>query len=120
MRLSEQLVETWRADGAVAAVDQYHALRERYYGRGAYDFGEPSLSQAGGAMLEAGDFDGAIALLSINQSHFPDSANAWLNLGAAYSSAGRNEQAIAAYEAALVIDPENEAATTRLDELRER
>ena len=120
MRLSEQLMETWAANGSEAAVNQYHALRERYYGRGAYDFGEPSLNDAGHAVLEAGDFSGAVALLAINAELFPQSDNAWTSLGAARIKAGQVDEAVSALERAITLDPDNERAAELLDSLTDR
>jgi hypothetical protein len=34
------------AAGADSAIRAYHTLRDRYYGRDAYDFGEVSLNSA--------------------------------------------------------------------------
>ena len=118
MRLNEQLVETWKANGSNAAVEQYHALHERYYGRGAYDFGEESLNSVGYTMLNGEDFDGAIAVFRANTEKYPESANVWDSLGEAYMKAGRDVEAIEAYQESLALDPENENATEMVEQLR--
>ena len=118
MRLREQLAETWKAEGTTAAVDQYHALYERYYGRGAYDFGEETLNAVGYQFLEAEDTDAAIAMFAINTEKYPESANVWDSLGEAYMKAGRTDEAIESYEKALALDPENENAAKMIEELR--
>src|SRR5690242_5413221 len=38
-QLSEIVPQTYRAKGAAAAAEQYRELRQRFYGRAAYDFG---------------------------------------------------------------------------------
>ena len=118
MRLNEQLVETWKAGGSDAAIERYRELHERYYGRGAYDFGEGSLNAVGYTLLNAEDFDGAIAIFTANTEEFPESANVWDSLGEAYMKSGRDDEAVQAYERSLALDPENENATKMLDQLR--
>jgi hypothetical protein len=61
------------ADGAVAAgadsaVRAYRALRERYYGRAAYDFGEASLNVAAFRLGRERHFTEAFALLDLNEA----------------------------------------------------
>jgi hypothetical protein len=51
------------ADSAVRA---YRALRARYYGRGAYDFGESTLNIAAFRTARAGKPDAGLALLKLN------------------------------------------------------
>src|SRR5258705_297848 len=45
------------AAGSDSAIRTYHALRDRYYGRDSYDFGEPSLNIAAFRLARAGKFD---------------------------------------------------------------
>jgi len=46
MPLEQVIQETATSAGADSAVRAYRALRERYYGRASYDFGEPTLDAA--------------------------------------------------------------------------
>lgn len=118
MRLSDVLIGTWRGAGPDAAVDRYHELHQRYYGRGAYDFGEESLNVVGYAMLEAQEPEAAITFFRINSEMYPDSANAWDSLGEAQMKAGHTQQAIECYEKSLALDPKNDNAARMLEELR--
>ena len=43
----------------------------------------------------------------------PDKAEAWYNKGDALYARGRNEEALAAYDRALAIEPDNAGHTTR-------
>ena len=43
MTLSEELGEQYRMKGLQPAVDRYADLKNKYYGRGAYDFGETAI-----------------------------------------------------------------------------
>jgi tetratricopeptide (TPR) repeat protein len=118
MKLEDVLIAAWKADGAAAAMEQYDELRDRYYGRGAYDFGEASLNAVGYAMLEAGDLDDAVSVLERNRDLFPDSFNAWDSLGEAHMKAGHTEEAIECLQKSLELEPRNRHATQLLEELR--
>ena len=62
------------AVGLDSAVRSYRALRTRYYGRDAYDFGEGSLNVASRRVAQASRFDDALALLALNEEFFPRSS----------------------------------------------
>ena len=52
----EQLIQqTAQTSGADSAARAYRTLRERYYGRAAYDFGEPTLNIAAFRLARAGE-----------------------------------------------------------------
>jgi tetratricopeptide (TPR) repeat protein len=117
MRLTDALLESWSSGGADAALARYHELRDRYYGRGAYDFGERSLNSLGYTLLEKGDTDGAIAVFSTNAEIFPDSANAFDSLAEAHLKAGHVELASEFYRKSLDLDPGNENAAKMLQQI---
>ena len=56
----------------------------------------------------------AIAMLSTSAMAQGDSADSWMNKARAFSQNGSNEDAIAAYESVLKIDPENVTAWSRM------
>lgn len=58
--------------------------------------------------LEAGDAEGAVALLEVAVRQSPESAEAWLALGRAREAAGRESDARAAYRRAAELDPAEE------------
>jgi len=115
--LVEELDVAYAKGGAAAAVERYHELRTRYYGRGGYDFGERSLEEFGGGLLEKHDNDGAVAILKLNAETFPESGDAQETLGDAYSAAGRAELASGAYKKAVALDPHNGEAKAKLEKL---
>jgi len=115
--LGEELDIAYGKGGAGAAVDRYRELRTRYYGRGGYDFGERSLEEFGGGLIEKHDSEGAIAILKLNAENFPDSGDAQESLGDAYASSGRNEAAAVSYRKAVALDPHNGEAREKLDKL---
>ena len=118
MRLEEALAQTYASSGAEDTARQYRELRERYFGRGAYDFGEGALNVIGYQMLGADDTTGAIEIFSINAEVFPESANVWDSLAEAHMKAGDKERAIELYEKVLSLEPEDANAMKMLTELR--
>ncbi|MFQ5528823.1 MAG: c-type cytochrome [Gemmatimonadota bacterium] len=118
MTIEEELAETFRAEGAEAALARYDDLRERFYGRGAYDFGESGLNGLGYELLGAGELDLAVLVFQKNVEQFPESSNVYDSLGEAYMERGDAELAITNYEKSLELDPGNQNAEEKLRELR--
>ncbi|MBT8400478.1 MAG: c-type cytochrome [Rhodothermia bacterium] len=115
--LDDQLMETFSTHGTDAMVDEYAALRERYYGRAAYDFGENSLNALGYALLGQNEVEAAIAVFRLNVEKFSESANVYDSLAEAYMTAGNNRLARIYYEKSLLLDPGNQNAMDKLDEI---
>lgn len=118
MTLGEELGEVYRAEGVDAALDHYAELRERFYGRGAYDFGEDGLNGLGYEIMATGDLDGAIRIFTMNVEMFPEASNPYDSLGEAYMNRGDTELAITNYERSLELDPSNTNAAEMLERLR--
>ena len=106
------------AEGIDASVAAYRQLRERFYGRGAFDFGENVLNAFGYSLLEEGNAADAVAIFQLNVEQYPASANAWDSLGEGYLAMGDRERSLEAYEKSLELDPENENARQKLTEIR--
>jgi tetratricopeptide (TPR) repeat protein len=115
--LAEELRDVRDEEGVEAAVGLYRDLRDRFHGRGSYDFGEGTLNELGYELLEEAPPD-AIAVFQLNAEQFPESANAWDSLAEGYMRAGDRERAIEYYEKSLELDPDNENAKEKLEELR--
>ncbi len=120
MTLEEELGAAYRRSGIAAVLARYRELRERYYGRGGYDFGERSLNAFGYELLGEGDHEGAIAVFRLNTSQFPQSGNVWDSLAEGYLTAGKNELAEIYYRKAVEVDPQNDNALKKLRELEEK
>lgn len=116
--LEEELLAAHGEGGADALVARYGELRERYHGRGAYDFGEARLNGVGYRLLGDGDLEAAIAVFRLNARQFPDSGNVWDSLAEGYLAADRPELARIHYEHSLTLDPDNGNALDKLAELR--
>ena len=119
MTLEEELGEKYRLKGMEPALQHFSDLKEKYYRRGAYDFGERSLNDFGYGLLEKNDVSGAIQILTLNAQEFPDSPNVWDSLGDAYMKAGDLKKAEEHYKKALKLDPESETAKEMLKKIRE-
>ena len=112
------LVEAAQTAGADSAVRAYRALRERYYGRDAYDFGEVSLNTAAFRLGRDGRFPEAFALLDLNQTFFPASAGPSIFRGNIQLMKGDTVAAEAAFTDALRRDSTNAEARGRLNAIR--
>lgn len=78
---------------------------------------EDALEAWGDRLTSAGHAPEAIAILSFNQSLYPDSSDAYAVLAAAYAKAGQKQQAIDAYHKALEKNPQNDDAKKHLADL---
>ncbi len=119
MTLGEELGETYRTKGLEAALAHYTDLKEKYYGRGAYDFGESALNDFGYELLQGEATEGAIRIFKMNAEQFPTSANVWDSLAEAYMKAGDTSMAEKYYLESLRLDPQNQNAKDMLKKIKE-
>ena len=117
MALEQLIQETAQTSGADSATRTYRALRERYYGRAAYDFGEPTLNISAFRLARAGKFDEAFAILKLNEEQFPASSNLATFRGNINLLKGDTTAAIAAFREAVRRDSTNGEAQGRLRQL---
>ena len=115
--LEDSLGAVVESFGADSLVPVYERLRERHYGRFAYDFGERSLNVLAARLMVAGRPAEARTVLELNARNFPESANVAFELGRVYEALGEEALAIEQYEKALRLQPEHAGAKRRLDEL---
>jgi hypothetical protein len=115
--LTDILLVTGVREGADAAVRQYRDLRSRYYGRGAYDFGEETLLSVARRLANARP-EVAIPLAELNMEFFPKSVNTLVTK--AIAQAGRDDEAaVATLKQALELDPGNGEIQGRLYQIEE-
>ncbi|MGA9364145.1 MAG: c-type cytochrome [Bacteroidota bacterium] len=117
MTLEEELGETYRMKGLDSALQHYADLKESFYGRGAYDFGERALNNFGYQVL-ANDATGAVRVFKSNAKEFPKSPNVWDSLADAYMKAGDPKRAKQCYGKVLKLDPQNENAKEMLKKIK--
>jgi len=117
MPLEQVIQETAQTAGADSASRVYRALRERYFGRAAYDFGEPTLNVAAFRLGRAGKYDEAFAILKLNEEQFPSSSNLATFRGNITLMKGDTAGAIAAVREAVRRDSTNGEAQNRIRQL---
>lgn len=108
------------AAGADSAARTYRALRQRYYGRDAYDFSEFSLNSAALRVARANRYDDAFALLRLNEEMFPAASSTHLFRGNIHALRGDTAAAVASLREALRRDSTNTEARGRLRDLGQR
>ena len=108
------LQEASEAAGPDSAIRAYRALRQRYYGRDAFDFGEPSLNIAAFRLGRASRFEEALALLRLNEEYFPASSGMYVFRGNINLMRGDTSAAEAAFREAIRRDSTNNEARGRL------
>jgi tetratricopeptide (TPR) repeat protein len=117
MTLQEELGASYRKNGIQGALDQYAELRKKFYGRGAYDFGENSLNAFGYQLLEK-DSAAAIQIFKLNTTEFPDSWNVWDSLAEGQLKAGNTKDAQQNYEKSLALNPDSKSAKEALAKIK--
>jgi tetratricopeptide (TPR) repeat protein len=112
--LATLLADAALAAGSDSATRAYRNLRQRYYGRDAYDFGEASLNTAAFRLGRAGKYEDAFALLVLNEEMFPNSSGMYVFRGNISLMKGDTTAAAAAFREAVRRDPSNGEARGRL------
>lgn len=107
--LAALIADVTRSAGADSAVRAYRALRQRYYGRDAYDFSDFSLNSAAFQVARANRIDDAFALLRLNEEMFPTSAAVYLFRGNVNLMKGDTTAAVTAFRESVKRDPNSEA-----------
>ena len=112
------LARVLHEDGPEAAVRTYKELRQQYLGRGSYDFSERPVNTLAERLLHEKRSGDARRLLEMSADFNPDAA--WLRhlLGEARLAEGDRAGALAAFERALALSPENTLTRKKVDELR--
>ena len=118
--LANIIAEVATAAGADSAIRTYRALRERHYGRDAYDFGELSLNSAAFRVARAGKTDDALALLRVNEQLFPNTAALSIIRGNVYLMRADTAAAADAFREAIRREPANDEARGRLQAIGRR
>jgi len=117
-RLMTDELTVYLADSGLNPTQRhYRDLRDRYYGRQAYDFGEFVLTDLAQSEGRAGHFDNAIGLLSLNAEFNPKSGTIPMVMGNLYLQHGDTAKALGSYRIALSKDSTLEFARTRINQL---
>jgi hypothetical protein len=112
--LANLIADAASVAGADSAIGAYRALRTRYYGADAYDFGEASLNTAAFRLGNAKKFDEAFAILRLNEELYPNSSGMYVFRGNINLMKADTTAAEAAFREAVRRDPSNAEAKGRL------
>jgi tetratricopeptide (TPR) repeat protein len=118
--LATIVAEATVAGGADSGTRVYHDLREKYFGRDAYNFGEESLNIAAFRTAQQKRPEDALKLLTLNEAQFPQSSGLSVFRGNILLMQGDTAAAAAAFREAIRRDPHNGEARGRLRDIGER
>ncbi len=118
-RLRQILAVELEADGVDGVGAKYRELHEKYYGKGAYNFGEFTLTGlAERVAYDQRDPATALALLDLNAELHPESAYTHMMKGRIQAMNGARDDAVRSFERALEIKPGNPWAQKQLERLK--
>ncbi len=108
------------AEGGVEAVGaRYRELHEEYFGKGAYNFSEFTLtSLAERVARQQGEPATALALLDLNTELHPESSYTYVMQARIHMMSDHRDDAIRSFERALEMAPENTWARQQLERLK--
>jgi tetratricopeptide (TPR) repeat protein len=115
--IQQVVLMTYDSAGADSAIAAYRALRERYYGRASYDFGDVPLTEVGAALRARGKTADALRFYALNTELMPTSAFAFREAAQGQLAAGDTAAAILSLQKALSINPNDRQAKGFLDRL---
>jgi tetratricopeptide (TPR) repeat protein len=109
---AEALSAAIASRGIDQAVQRYHELKATE--PATYNFDERELNTLGYQLINAGKFKEAIRIFQLNVEVYPRSSNVYDSLGEAYLDGGDKPRAIANYQKAVRLDPNNRNAIAAL------
>ena len=115
--LEAVLMKTIEQSGVDSAIRQYRGLRERVAINGYFDFTEWRINELARHLVAANRIPDAIAILEMNGEFNPRSQSIPYELGELYRRQGDRDKAIASYQKALQLNPQNQQVRQRLTEL---
>ena len=118
--LQQVLLTAYDAAGLDSAESAYRALRQQYYGRAAYDFGEVPLADVASVARARGKLADALRLNKLNVEFSPRSGFALRQTAGVELAMGDTAAAIAALERALGLNPNDSQAKGTLDAVRRK
>lgn len=117
--LQAEVEETYDKSGIDSAMTKYRTLRDRYYGRAAYDFGEFSLLDVADELRRKPEQrTDAMRILQLNLEFNPKSVATLTGLGTGSLQLGDTAAAIANFQKVVELDPDNALAKRMLGSLK--
>jgi tetratricopeptide (TPR) repeat protein len=118
--LQQVLLGAHAAGGVDSVTSAYRTFRARYFGGAAYDFGEVTLVDVANAVRSSGSLADALRLYQLNVEMVPTSTFALRSLASGLLASGDTASAIASYERALAINPNDAQSRAALARLKPR
>ena len=115
--IQQVVLLAYQSGGLDSAVATYRALRTRYYGSAAYDFGEVPLTDVAAAIQDQGHSADAIRLYQLNAELLPTSGFAYRQLGFGLLAMHDTAAALGAFRKRLELQPTNPEAKQLVDML---
>ena len=115
--LQQVLLIAYAAGGADSVDAAYRALRQRYYGSAAYDFGEVPLVDVANTVRAQSHMADALRIYQLNTQVTPGSTFAFRSLAGAQLAAGDTAAAVASFQQALAINPADQQSRAAVDRL---
>lgn len=117
--LAHALVTELDDNGIDSTLVKYRRLREEFYGRAAYDFGEWSLiSIAEDLARDSKRAEAALMLLNENLTYYPESAGSYARAAETYLAIGDTTRAMIQFDKALVLAPDDPWLQRRVERLK--
>jgi len=116
--LQQIVLAAYDRGGADSAEATYRALRQRYHGRSAYDFGETSLAGVGAELRRRDKLADAVRFHRLNIEMLPSSGFAHRQAAEAELATGDTAAARATLQRALTIDSTDAQARRALEAIR--
>ena len=107
----------YQSGGADSAIARYRALRTRYYGAAAYDFGEVPLSDVADVLVADGKAADGQKFNQLNAELLPNSGFAFRQLGFGYLALHDTANALTAWQKRLALQPNNPEAKDLVESL---
>lgn len=116
--LEQVILTRYDSAGTDSAIALYRELRQRYYGRASYDFGETPLAVVGQDLSHQDHLADALRFYQLNLEYLPNSAPAWSQLAGGQLASGDTAAAIQSFQKALALDPHDRQASRALQMLK--
>lgn len=117
-QITDIVTEAATSGGATAGLAKFKELRTQFYGGQSYDFSENSLLTLAQRANAAQKPDDALAYVQANLEYYPKSVRSYLLLSQIHQAKNDKDAAIKDVEKALEIDPNNNQAKARLQQLK--
>jgi tetratricopeptide (TPR) repeat protein len=105
MLIEDLLAGAYKAAGLDSLKTKYTELRNEYYGRDTFNFGEQMLPSLGEMLAGQAHPEESVKIAEYNVEWFPQSGAAYFMLGQAHAAAGDKDAAVAALRKAVELDP---------------